>query len=45
MGTAATESGLIYHFSGTAVGDPTVTDKVPRHTASSAGISLKEQWK
>ncbi len=40
MGAAATENGFIHHFSGTAIGDPTITDKVPRYAASSAGVSL-----
>ncbi len=44
MGTAATESGLIHHFSGTAICDPAVSDEVPGHTASSAEVSLKEQY-
>ncbi len=44
MGTAATESAAVHNGCGTAVGDPADCVKVPGHTASRAGVSLKEQY-
>ncbi len=43
MGTAATESAVVHDGCGTAVGGPADRVKVPRRTASSAGVNLKEQ--